>query len=403
MEFRGVLRINQYIVRNYYVPFSKGALILSLLMNHVEKPVIILGCGLWGSLIALRLKANNFSNFKLYGDPACEEMSLSFHQKDMSEEDFNFLEPFIDQMWKSFKVKFPEAHKIIHDGYCFVDRPSFYKKMSETLQDHFVPFEISCEEASKQGSFVIDTRNLGYFKAQAYRKTLSLKILCESPHEIQVPVTMDALVNQDSGFRYIQLLPLDEKTLFVKDTRYSTDPHLYHQNFYKELSKALKERSIWGQILKEENDFRKIPLHKNYPANEGRVLKIDGILHETSGDILPDALKLSKLISQTSMRLGEIRETIKNYRDKKDSKTRIYKWINKILYGASTPCHEKYYFFQFLYQLPAEIRYKFYSGEVQFKDLGRSLYLQPLSLLKFKTVKILDISSHFRLFRFLNS
>lgn len=359
----------------------------------LEKPIIIVGGGLWGSLLAIRLKQRHPGvNFKLYEATSTlgEGLSLSFHQTDLSPESMKWLKPFITHQWKKFQVEFPRFHKSIDDTYCTIHSQDFDKKLKEELAQANVVFnhDISLEEALTEGAYVIETRNQGYFKAQGYQKSLALQVRVSGHHGLTIPMTVDATVEQKSGFRYLQYLPLDESTLLVKDIRYSVSPALYDQYFEEDILCDMKLRG-WepAEVLSREHDFRKVPLEEFMPQTAGRVIRLEGFYHDTTGEVLPDAVRLIDRMVQTSFRYGELTEVVKTYQMERSSKKKVMRSLNRLLYQQTTPCHGRYQFMQLLYQMPQQMRHKFYAGDLEMMDIVKAVMGKPL-------MPILRLASH---------
>ena len=98
---------------------------------------------------------------------------------------------------------------------------------------------------------------------------------------------MDATVEQKNGFRYIQALPLNDELLMVKDVRFSSDPQLYHEDQEPDLLRELHQRRwIVGDIFERETQFRKIPREAGENFCEGRLIRLDGFVHDITGDAL---------------------------------------------------------------------------------------------------------------------
>lgn len=350
----------------------------------LEKPIIIVGGGLWGSLLALRLKQQlPGTNFKLYEPSSTlgEGQSLSFHQSDLSAEAYKWLKPFITHQWKKYQVEFPKFQKIIENTFCTIDSRDFDQKLKEVLGSENVIFnsDISLEEALIEGSYVIDTRNNGYFKAQGYQKSMALQVRVTGVHSLAMPMTVDATVEQKNGFRYLQYLPLDDSRLLIKDIRYSTSPTLYDEYFEEDIIADMRIRGLEPlEVLNREHDFRKVPLDEYMPETDGRVIRLEGFYHDTTGDVLPDAVRLIDLMVKTSFRYGELKEVLKAYQLERESKKRVLRAFNRVLYQKTTPCPGRYQFMQLLYQLPQPLREKFYAGDIEVMDIVKTFLGKPI-------------------------
>lgn len=350
----------------------------------LEKPVIIIGGGIWGSLLSLRLrKLHPEILFELHepGERLGDGLSYSFHPPDVSPEHFELLRPFLSRHWSKFNVEFPGFAKKFEDDYCFIHHRDLSNHLENLIppQHLFFHSEITIEEALRRGAFVIDTRPLGYFKAIGYQKSLGVHLKLDEGHGLEEPVSVDARVEQKESFRFLQFLPLSSNEIFVKDTRYSARPSLYSEYFEEDILMDCTLRGLKvSEVLHREQDFRKIPGERFIAENSQRVIRLEGFYHDLTGDVLPDALRLIERMVQTSFRYGELKEVIRNYHSERESKKRILRTLNRLLYQQTSPCSERYLYLQSLYQLPRRVREKFYAGDLEVQDLIRALIQKPM-------------------------
>ena len=349
-----------------------------------EKPVIIIGGGIWGSLLAIRLKALHPEiEFELHEprEDLGDGLSFSFHRSDISPEHFELLRPLLSYQWSGFSVEFPGFSKTFEDPYCFLHHRDLAIHLKKLIPEKnlILQSEINLEEARQRGAFVIDTRPLGYFKAIGYQKSLGLHLRVEENHSFNRPMTVDARVEQKDSFRFLQFLPLRPGEILVKDTRYSARPSLYSEYFEEDILRDCVLRGLSVKdVLHREQEFRKIPGERFVAENSQRVIRLEGFYHDLTGDTLPDALRLIERMVKTSFRYGELKEVIRNYHSERESKKRIIRSLNAFMYEQSSPCSERYLYLRSLYQLPRRIREKFYAGDLEVRDLLLALLQRPM-------------------------
>lgn len=350
----------------------------------LEKPVIIIGGGIWGSILALRLRHHHPRlRFELYEptEGLGDGLSHSFHRSDISDEHFSWLRPFLTKYWREFAVEFPGFSRAYNDAYCFLSGSDIDHHLQKIIPSDclFLKTSIHLEDALRRGSFVIDTRANGYFKAIGYQKSLCLHLEVDLGHGVHRPVTVDARVEQKDSFRFLQMLPLEDNMLLVKDTRYSTRPSLYSEYFEEDILNDCALRGLKVKtVLHREQEFRKIPGERFIAENSQRVIRLEGFYHDLTGDVLPDALRLIERMVQTSFRYGELKEVIRSYHSERESKKRLLRGLNNLLYKSSSPCSERYLYLQSLYRLPRRVREKFYAGDLEVRDIGLALLQKPL-------------------------
>ncbi len=357
-----------------------------------EKPVIIIGGGLWGTLLALRIReCLPQIAVRIYepGNQLGEKLAVSFHASDVSTEDLKWLTPFISRQWDNFEVSFPRYRRNSQHRLCTMEPAHFHSVALQKLGANTVFFnhEITPEEALREGTFVIDTVARGYFKALAYQKIQEMVVELKHPHRLLSPLTMDASVEQKNGFRYFQALPLTEKKILVKDVRFSSDPQLYHVDLEQEILEEMKlRRWIPEVIMESESEFWKIPRIKDENFSEGRVIRLDGFIHDVTGDALPDAVRLIERMVKTSFRLGELKLMMKDYLLERRARRKLLRFMNRMLFQVKTPCHERYLFFQSLHSMSPVIREKFYKGDMELIDILKLILSMGVFHTKYKTM-----------------
>jgi lycopene cyclase len=343
----------------------------------LDRPVIIIGNGIWAKLLALQLKEQLPGlRFQLYADPHSDErQTVVFHKHDVPDAAYRWLRPMVSRHWTEHLVNFPGYQRRLEETVCLITAEELEARLTQVLStEEYRRAPVELEVALAHGAFVIDTRNHGKFRAQGLQKTVSLRARTRGLHQLAGSVTAEARVDQKGSFRYLQLFPLDEQTLLVNDVRYSTNPQLYHDDFQQDLLEHLGSLGIEvAEVLSTETEFRKVPLEKLAPRCEHRVLRLEGILNDMTGEVLPDAVRLIERMVRTSFRYGELKEIIHRYQAERESARRLMRLMNRLLYRSSTPCDERYLFLQFFYQLPVNLRSRLMTGELAPWDLLQML------------------------------
>ncbi len=341
-----------------------------------SRPVIIIGGGLWGSLLAFRLKqCLPDVPFKIY-EPTQElgeGVSWTFHQNDLGPQVLRWIRPFFTQSWPSHKVEFSKFSNDISDSFCLIHSTQFEKILRRELPPSSIVknFEIEIEDALNEGSFVIDTRNFGHHKTSRFLKSLGFLYKLKSPHNLRAPITMDAKVSQKEGFRFLQFLPMSELEVLVRDVRYSSHPAFHTGLMKQEMTEELINRG-WEveAIFDQEFSLRGVPDDQVEVRNDGRVINLSGIFHDITGDSLPDAVRLIDRMVKTSFRLGELKEVVREYRAEREKKRKYFRFICK--HNKNSQMYQR------LYQMPPQLRAKFYSGDLEFLDICRALIESPV-------------------------
>lgn len=339
------------------------------------KPVIILGGGLWGSLLAYRLRTVLPQvPFRLYERSSTlgGYESCTFHGSDIEYPAQVWLRPFLTQSWNSSKVRFPKYEKYLESSYHLISPDQLHRVVSSTLSSEnlFLNNEISAALALKEASFIIDTRNICGYKKCGFQKFLAMDIELEENHGLREPVLMDSTISQRDKFRCIHYLPLTENRLLIKDQRYSDCEELNLFEMQQDLLKVITSHG-WKvrKVIREESRSRAMPMTSPCFRQEGRVINLAGIFHDTTGCSLPAATRLIDQMVATSFRLGELKEIVSSFRKESESDRKFLRFLNRSLID-SVP-EEQHVFFQNIYQLPRPTLERFLRGKLSFWDRSR--------------------------------
>lgn len=302
----------------------------------MSKPVIILGGGLWGSLLAYRLKeALPLVDFILYEESSTlgrHEM-WSFRESDCGRA-LNWLRPLVTKSWRQHKVKFKSGERDIMTPYHLLDSKKLHDHLVQKLPTGSLKLnnQISTELALQEGSFVIDTRNICHYRKTGYRKCLSLEVECLEDHGVETPVLYNEEVRQKDCPRNLYYLPLSPRNLIIKDFWYSNDKNLNLDEMRRALSETLASFG-WKihKIIKEETSVTLLPTSRPVFRQEGRVINLAGIFHDTTGCEVGSAAKLIDRMINTSFRFGELREVVASYRNEIESDRKFLRLLNRLL------------------------------------------------------------------------
>ena len=301
----------------------------------MDKPVIILGGGFWGGLLAWRLKETLPGiNFKLYAENSTlgHHGSCSFRESDC-EESMKWLNPLISQSWGQHHIKCGTFEKWITNPYHLMESNHFHEVIHEKLGDSLIlnnPMNV--EFALQSGSFVIDTRNICHYKKGAYRKWVSLEVELSEDHHLIAPVIFDNAIDQSESARYLYYLPINSRRLLIKDFRISETKRIDIEETRNGLMNSMKHKG-WRveKIIKEDFGAVEFPLAPPVIRQEGRVINLAAIFHDTTGCSIPSATRLIDRMVKTSFRFGELKEVVKNFRKEEEADRKFFRFLNSQL------------------------------------------------------------------------
>lgn len=338
-----------------------------------NKPIIILGGGLWGGLLAYRLK-QTYPNleFKIFEqeEKLGGNHTWSFHGSDLSQESLMWLKPFLVKTWKNINLNFSSKSYRFTDEYHSITSERFHDVISLTLKPNqlILNENKSIEEALAESSFVVDARNIFSCEKTAYQKFYGLLVELEKAHDLDAPILMDATVEQKDGYRFIYYLPWDETKILLEDTRYSSNPNVDIQQFREDLFHVADQRG-WKikNIVRDESGSLPIPLTRPHVNKLDRVINLAGIFHDTTGYSLPDAVRLIERMVNAEFLFQNLRDVVEKYNQEKEGNRQGFRLLNRVMFEVCDP-EDRYKVFEYFYRLPHPVIQRFYKGDLRIID-----------------------------------
>ena len=166
-----------------------------------------------------------------------------FHEGDLPPRSRGWVEPLIVHRWAGYKVLFPGLERTIDEDYAAISSDRFHTVVSSRLQEHHgselrLGVEVTGVGSNRlelssgallTATTVVDARGPappGGRPRAGYQKFLGLELELTRPHGLQLPILMDAMVDQAEGFRFLYVLPLETDRLLVEDTYFHQSPSL---------------------------------------------------------------------------------------------------------------------------------------------------------------------------------
>jgi lycopene beta-cyclase len=318
----------------------------------------------------------------------------SFFDSDLDAEARALVEPLITRSWPRHDIRFPAQQRTLAIGYNSIRSQQLDEVMRATLRpDQFqlggrieavTPTEIVLDDGERLvGGAVIDARGpapmlrleLGWqkFVGRTYR--------FDSPHGCERPIIMDALVDQQEGYRFVYSLPFSDTELMVEDTYYSTSPVLDAAEIGRRVEDYVGGA---GELMAEETGVLPVVLSGDidalWPAKEPAVPKLGlrgGFFHPTTGYSLPDACANALLIARMSLlepaalhhALGSRARSLWEVRG-------FFRLLNRMLFHAAEP-PRRYRVLEHFYRLPEPVIARFYAARLTKLDKLRILSGRP--------------------------
>ncbi len=363
--------------------------------------IVIIGSGLSGSLLALRLAAlPKPPEFRLLESEstAAGNHTWSFHQTDIVSSSFSWLSPLIEKTWPTQEVRFQQFTRKLDIPYHSITSERLAKQVIEKLGDRFLPNHkvVSIKRDSVElesglslpATLIFDARgeSLATNQTCGYQNFVGLDLELESEHHLTAPIIMDADCEQKKGYRFFYLLPWSSTRILIEDTRYVDDSAIDSNEFESEI-KSYCARRDWKikQIKRKEMGSLPIPfwVQKLKPANTVSIpIGVrGGFFHLTTGYSFSHTLKLVEAIAERFLGSAAgapdaIVKTVDRQRAAVFRQNHYFALLNRMLFLAATP-EQRFQIFERFYKMKPALISKFYAGEFRTKERLRLLAGRP--------------------------
>lgn len=363
--------------------------------------LLLLGGGLANGLLALRLSQVR-PELDVRIVEAADRLggvhTWSFFEADLTAAQRQWIAPLIGCRWPGYSVRFPAFERRLATGYCSVTSERFAEAVTQALPGRIVtgaavvsagPAEAVLADGRRlTARAVIDGRGptAAPDLALGFQKFVGLEVRLTAPHGLNEPIVMDACVDQAGGYRFLYVLPFDDRTLLIEDTRY-TDGADLDRDVFRQGVKDYAAQKGWviETVLREEEGVLPVALDGDIAAHLRRMgptavsgLRA-GLFHPTTGYSLPDAVRLADHLAEriTATRDGsDLSQVIRRQACDVWSKRGFYRLLNRMLFRAARP-DQRYRVLERFYRLPQPLIERFYAGETTLADKARILSGKP--------------------------
>ena len=362
--------------------------------------VILVGAGLASALIAQRLSVRPDPPAILMleaSDHPFGEHTWSFHLTDVADADMDWLTPLIAKRWQGQEVRFPKFDRRLNSGYASLTSASVSDAVANlsnvTLRagmavDELGPDHVVLADGSRwDADCVIDAR--GYQPSRAlvvgHQKFVGIEVETTKPHGLDVPIIMDARVDQLDGYRFVYVLPFSPTRLLIEDTRYADRDDLDEATLNRDIATYARAQG-WtiGRVLRSERGVLPIALAYDAeafwaerPHDVAQAGMRAGLFHPTTGYSLPEAARTANLIARHwPVDTRTLAGLLRTYAIARGRGQRFYRLLNRMLFRAARP-DERALVLQRFYRLPEPLIERFYAGNTTLADAARILVGKP--------------------------
>jgi len=368
-------------------------------MSSDSPDLLLAGGGLANCLVALRVAERQpESRIAIVeaGPAVGGNHTWSFHDGDLAPAQHAFLEPLVKHAWSRQQVRFPRLLRELQAGYFSITSDALRRHVADQpgIEIHAdtpviaigPEFVKTATGHSLSATAVLDGRGPESADGMVlgFQKFLGREIRTLAPHGVACPVIMDATVSQADGYRFIYLLPFDETTLLIEDTRYSDGAELSDD----ELTSAIDDYAAdhgWDieQTLRTERGVLPILMAGDFdrfwPAADpvARAGLRAGLFHPTTGYSLPQAMALADAVAANWPMDGPtLAAFTRRFSEKFWAQTRFFRLLNRMLFRAGHP-DQRYKVLERFYGLSEDIITNFYAAELTLVQKARILIGKP--------------------------
>lgn len=357
----------------------------------------ILGGGLAGTLTALafaRLRPDVDLLLIERGAALGGNHIWSFFDSDIRPADRWLLDPAVTFRWpEGHEVRFPAYPRSMDTPYNSIASTQLDAYAQQVLGSHVIlntdvagiePDRVTLSDGREiRARAVLDTRGGGDLSALdcGWQKFVGQALRLRNPHGLDRPVIMDASVQQIDGYRFVYLLPFDDRTIFVEDTYYSNSPDLDIPALADRIA-SYADQQGWQveEVAHQESGVLAVvhggDFDRFWPSDD-RIARAGvraGLFHPMTGYSLPDAVGTALWFADQPLD-GLAAAT----RDRAAAHWRAggyYRLLGKMLFRAAEP-NQRWRVFERFYRLHPDLIGRFYAGHSTWADRIRILCGRP--------------------------
>jgi lycopene beta-cyclase len=362
---------------------------------------VLVGGGLANGLVALGLHARGAANVALIesGDRVGGNHTWSFHEGDLDAASKGLVAPLVSAAWPAHDVAFQGRTRRLERGYASIASTSLATAVEHSFARHARSALLLRESAVRidrgsvtlqsgrvlEGRAVLDGRGVSRDDPTharhrgGYQKFVGLELELSSDAPRELPLLMDARVDQIDGYRFVYVLPFSRRRVLIEDTYYSLSPQLETDVLRQ---RVLGYASLHGyavkSVVREEQGVLPIPTHESQARHDAvSAIPIGmraGWFHPTTGYSLPMAARFAELVSRCSPE--ELHDVAGSFSNAHRKNARFARFLNRLLFRAFAPENRRHVLERF-YGLADDVIARFYALESSRMDRAHILCGRP--------------------------
>jgi len=360
---------------------------------------VLVGGGLQNGLIALALLARD-PNARLVlieqGDHLGGNHTWSFHEGTIPEPARPWLAPLVTHRWPRYRVRFPGRERILEHPYATIASDRFHDVVARALTDapHATlrlgaraiaigPRAVTLASGEViAGRLVVDARGPERGdtpRETGYQKFVGLEVELARDVDPTVAELIDALVEQEDGFRFVYVLPFGPRRALIEDTVFADGPELDRDRLRARIHAYCEARGLEiRRVLREEHGVLPMPWRSTGPMRLDPPLVAGfqgGWFHPATGYSVPVALRLALHVAAHAPEdaLGEAYRALAREQERQAHFAHL---LNELLFTATLPERRRGVFEHF-YALPDDVILRFYGLTLSRGDRARLFLRRP--------------------------
>lgn len=369
-------------------------------MSSMKCDLAIVGGGLAGGLIALAM-ARRHPEARLLlieGEATLGGNHVwSFFDGDIAAEHRWLVDPLVGARWVGgHDVRFPDHRRHLSAPYNSILSAGYDAHLRAALGEGVLTQataatmtadSVTLTDGRKiDAGAVIDARGAGDLSALrcGWQKFVGQLIEVDRPHGVDHPVIMDATVEQMDGYRFVYLLPMGDRRIFIEDTYYSDTPALDAPAIEQRIADYAAQAGWTGaRVIHDETGVLPVvhggDFARFWPADDpvARAGARAGLFQPMTGYSLPDAVRFACAVADRWPMDGAALACFsRQWAANHWRRGGYYRLLGKMLFGAAAPAMRWRIFARF-YRLPEPLIGRFYSGRSTQADRLRILCGRP--------------------------
>lgn len=364
-----------------------------------EPSVIIAGGGLAGCLAALALRRHRPDVGLVIvegGDRFGGDHIWSFFESDLAPAERALVAELVVAAWPGHRIAFPARRRTLSGGYASVRSDRLDAAMRAAFPPSSLRLGVPVTHVGSRGITladgtvlsahgVVDARGAGDMAGLdlGWQKFVGHTYRFASPHGVELPMIMDATVDQRDGYRFVYCLPFSATEMLVEDTYYTEDSALDDRALGARIEAYVADKGWPAHVLiAQERGVLPVAMGGDVASlwDGAEVAQLGlrgGFFHPTTGYSLPDAARNALLLSrQTHLSSRALLDLFRGEAARRWRDRSFYRLLNRMLFRAAAPAR-RYRVLEHFYRLDEELIGRFYAGGSTLFDKARILSGRP--------------------------